>query len=101
MPDFSESFDALTDPDMWIDVATVGAGYMGASVAQTTIDGMTSFDVPNEVYGAGVVAVGYGMDFPQSGKVATGGALYTVDSLAQRAELKQEVTAIAQEQGGN
>jgi len=93
------SFDRLSNPDMWTDVAAVGAGYMGGSVAQTTLDGMTPFDVPNAAYGVVVAGAAAGMSFTYSNKVATGGALYALDAVAQRLELKQSVTSIGQ--GGN
>jgi hypothetical protein len=95
--ELDESFDLLTDADMWTDVAAIGAGYMGASVAQTVVDERIGFDLPNEVYGAAVAGVGYAYAPQYSAEIASGGALYTVDSLAQRAGLKNKVSNV----GGN
>ena len=94
--DLNKSVEKLAEPDLWEDALATGAGFMGASIAQTVIDGMTSFDVPNEAYGV-LVAVG-GQYAPEySNQVTVGGALYTADALAQRFELKQSITEI----GGN
>ena len=79
---------------MWVDVAAIGAGYMGASLGQSFLEGMVPFDVPNEVYGAGVAYLGYSVDAEYSNKVGTGGALYSLDSGAQRFGLKNAVTQI-------
>lgn len=92
----TEAFDDLVDADLWVDVAALGAGYMASSISQTVIDGISPFDVPNEAYGAGVAYVGYTVDFEYSTEMAHGGALYTVDSLAQRANLKNRVTSFAE-----
>lgn len=77
---------------MWLDVAAIGAGFMGASVGQTVLEVFMPFDVPNEAYGAGVAYVGLTVDVDYSNQVASGGALYTIDALAQRFELKSAVT---------
>lgn len=94
MENLTESADVLADPDMWEQAAATAGGYMGASVAQSTIDGMTSFDVPNEGYGLAVAAAGYQFGGAYSAELATGGAIYTLDSLAQRFGLKQSVTSM-------
>jgi len=88
----TQAFDQLVDADMWVDVAAIGAGYMGASLGQTVLDGMSPFEVPNEAYGIGVAYVGHTVSMDYSNRVATGGALYTIDALAQRAGLKSAVT---------
>lgn len=97
MQELDESFDLLTDAEMWTDVAAIGAGYMGASVAQTVIDGASSFDIPNEAYGAGVAAAGYAFAPTYEKQIASGGALYTVDAMAQRFGLKNRVSSIVEE----
>jgi len=93
--ELTDSFDDLADTEMWIEVAALGAGFMGASIIQTVGEGAVPFDLPNEVYGLGVAYVGFTVDMDHSNKVAMGGGLYTVDSLAQRAGLKNQITSIA------
>lgn len=97
MPFDSQTFDRLAEPNTWIDFAAIGGGYMGASLAQASLEGPLPFDLPNEAYGLGVAYVGYSVDMKHSSKVATGGGLYTVDALAQRFGLKDAVTSM----GGN
>ena len=92
-----DNFEQMADPEMWTDVAAIGGGFMGASLAQSTLESSMPFDVPNEAYGVGVAAVGLYVDADYTDKVAMGGGLYTLDALAQRAELKQKVTSM----GGN
>ena len=88
----NEAFDELVDADMWVDVAAIGAGYMSSSLVQSVGEGMSPFDLPNEVYGAAVVGGGAYLDAQYSNKMATGGALYTLDAAAQRFGLKNAVT---------
>jgi len=88
----NQAFEELTDTSMWTSVAAIGAGYMGSSLVQTLAEGVSPFDLPNEVYGAGVVAAATYTDAQYSNKVATGGALYTLDAVAQRFGLKNAVT---------
>ena len=95
--DLDESFDLLTDTEMWTDVAAIGAGYMGSSVAQTLIDERIGFDLPNEVYGAATAGVAYAYAPQYNAEIASGGALYTIDAAAQRFGLKNKVTNM----GGN
>ena len=96
MPELNESVEMLADPDLWEQAIATGAGYMGASLAQTVFDGMSPYDIPNEAYGVGV-AVG-GQYSPQyANEITVGGALYTADALAQRVGVKSEITALAEE----
>ena len=95
--ELADNFDALADMEMWADVAAIGGGYMGASLAQATLESSMPFDMPNEGYGVGVAAAGVYVDMDYSNEVAMGGGLYTLDALAQRANLKQRVTSM----GGN
>lgn len=90
----NQAFDELVDASMWTNVAAIGAGYMGASVLQTFGDETSPWDLPNEVYGAGVVAASTYVDVQYSNKMATGGALYTLDAVAQRFGLKNAVTEV-------
>lgn len=100
MPELADSFDALADEDLWMQTAAVAGGYMGASIAQSTLEGMMPFDVPNEAYGVAVAGVGYAYGGGFNRELTTGGALYTVDSLAQRVGVKQSITSMAAN-GGN
>ena len=93
MQDLNESFGEIVDPEMWTDVAALGAGFMGASVAQSVIDGVSPVDVPNEAYGVGVAYAGVTLDMDYSNKIAMGGGLYTIDALAQRAGVKNRVNS--------
>lgn len=97
MANLEESFDQMADADMWMDLAAIGGGYLGSTVAQSVIEGAAGFDAPNEVYGVGVAYLGYTVDVEYSDRMAMGGGLYTLDSLAQRVGLKERVTEI----GGN
>ena len=88
----TDSMDVLADPDMWETAAATAGGYLGSSIAQSTIDGMTGFDIPNEAYGLGVAYLGYGFSPEYNAELATGGMIYTVDALAQRFGVKQSIT---------
>jgi len=95
--DMTDSMDVIADPNMWETAAATAGGYLGSSIAQSAIDGMTGFDVPNEVYGLLVAYTGYEFSPAYNRELAVGGMIYTVDSLAQRFGVKQSVTNI----GGN
>lgn len=93
-----DSFDALADEDLWMETAAVAGGYIGSAVARGTVEGMLPFDLPNEAYGVGVAAAGYAYSPMYNKQVAMGGAVYTLDSLAQRAGVKGQITSFM---GGN
>lgn len=95
--DMTGSMDVLADPDMWEQAAATAGGYLGASLAQSTLEGSIPFDVPNEAYGLAVAYGGYQFGGSYSSELAIGGAIYTIDSLAQRFGLKESVTSL----GGN
>ena len=91
----SQTFDRLANPDLWIDVAAIGGGYLGASVVQVALEGNLPFDLPNEAYGLIVAYGGYTADMKHSSKLGTGGALYAFDAFAQRVGMKGAVTSMA------
>lgn len=101
MAELADSFDALADEQMWMQTVAVAGGYMGASVAQMTVDGMLPVDVPNEGYGLGVAAVGYAYGGGYNREIATGGALYTTDAFAQRIGVKESINQAAANAGGS
>lgn len=90
--ELQDNFEMLADADMWLDVAAVGGGYLGANVAQSVGDGVSPVDVPNEAYGLGVAVAGFAVDMDGYGRqVAVGGGLYAVDNLTQRFEIRDEI----------
>jgi hypothetical protein len=94
----TDSVDVLADPDMWEQAAVTAGGYLGSSIAQSTLEGMVPFDVPNEAYGLGVAYAGHQFGGSYSNEIAVGGMIYTADALAQRFGVKQSVTGFG---GGN
>jgi len=96
MTELADSFENVVDADLWEQAAAVGAGYMGASLAQTIGEGVTPFDLPNEVFGVGVAYAGYTFAPAYENEIAAGGAVYTLDSVAQRFGLKNRVTDLAE-----
>lgn len=97
MAELEDSFDALTDSETVARSAAVVTGYLGSSIAQSTIDGMSPFDVPNEAYGLAVAGAGYAYSPMYGEEILMGGVAYTLDSIAQRAGVKETVTDL----GGN
>ena len=92
--DMTDSMDVLADPDMWESAAVTAGGYLGSSIAQSTLEGTIPFDVPNEAYGLGVAYAGHQFGGGYSREIATGGMIYTVDALAQRFGVKESVTSL-------
>lgn len=88
--DFGDAFDDLVDTDFWVTAASVFVGFVAPIVLANVIEARGR-DLPNEVYGVGTAVVGLAMDYEM---VAAGGGVYVVDSLAQRLELKREVTQL-------
>jgi len=98
--ELTDSFEALADPEMMQRTAAVGGGYLGASLAQSTVDPMLPVDVPNEAYGIGVAAGAMSYSPMYGEEMALGGAVYTLDALAQRFGVKQSINQAAGN-GGN
>ncbi|WP_340101222.1 hypothetical protein [Salinibaculum salinum] len=90
--DLSNAFDQLAEPDYWTDVVLVFAGFMGAMIARAAVENMAGQNLPNEVYGVGVGALGLSMG---QYEVALGGAVHAVDNLAGTLGIKQSVVGMA------
>ncbi|WP_336001448.1 hypothetical protein [Halorientalis halophila] len=97
MPELADSFDALTDEDTVARSAAVAGGYLGSSMAQSTLEGAAPFDVPNELFGVAVGGLGYAYAPMYGEEILMGGVVYTLDAAAQRVGVKQSVTNL----GGN
>lgn len=93
MAELNDSIDPLMEDDYWMDVAAIAGGYGASMVLNTAVEDSVPFDVPNEAYG---VAVGAGSFYALDGDMAkmgaAGGGVYVLDSLAQRAGVKEKIT---------
>lgn len=88
--DFGDVFDDLVDTDFWVMAASVFVGFIAPIVLANVIEARGR-DLPNELYGVGAAAGGLAMGYEM---VAVGGGVFVVDTLAQRLELKREVTQL-------
>jgi hypothetical protein len=93
MANLTDSFDVLMDADEWERAGAVFAGFLAPTVVRKVGEGTTPFDVPDEAYGIAVM-IGSSYAPMYQGELALGGGVYTVDKLAERAELKQTVTEL-------
>jgi hypothetical protein len=84
------AFGTLADADLWEEAAAVTAGFLLPTVAHNLINGMTDYDVPDEAYGALVIA-GSSYSPMYSGEMALGGGVYVADKLLERFDLKQSI----------
>jgi hypothetical protein len=84
------AFGTLADAEMWEEAAAVTAGFLAPTVAQNLTNGLTDYDVPDEAYGALVVA-GSQYSPAYSGEMALGGGVYVADKLLERFGLKQTI----------
>lgn len=93
---FGESFDTLANDEFWLDVAMLFVGYFGSVLAAVAFESIGP-DLPNEMYGIGVIAVSE--TFSDYRMISAGGGLYTADVLAGRVGLKDQASALVE--GGN
>lgn len=91
--DAMDALDELADPEFWSQAGAVFAGFVGPTVARNLIEPNTSYDIPDEAYGALVVA-GAQYSPAYSRELMLGGGLYSVDKFAERMELKQHITEV-------
>jgi hypothetical protein len=89
-----EAFGNLADADMWEEAAAVTGGYLTPTLVRNLTEGRTEMDVPDELYGAAVMA-GSRYSPAYQNEIAVGGGLYVIDKALERFDLKQTVT------GGN
>lgn len=90
----SKTINMLTDTDFAMNVGFVAGGYAFAAVANNVAEGFGP-DLPNELYGvASVAGATYVLSGTDRKYAAAGGALYTVDALAQRVGVKDTVTEL-------
>lgn len=85
MADLTREFEQLVDPDMVVQFASIGGGYLVADLLNTVGEG--TIDVlPDEAYGA-LAFVGLGMAddmVPYSAEMQMGAGAYAVHQLAER-----------------
>jgi hypothetical protein len=86
MADFGDAFDNLADSEAWMNGGMVLAGLGASVVAKNGID--SRFDLPDEVYGVLVAAVGYMMGYDMA---AVGGIAHAGIHGAERVGLKSTV----------
>ena len=89
----TDALDELADPEFWSQAGAVFGGFMAPTVARNLIEPNTTYDIPNELYGAVVVAgAQYAPAYER--ELMLGGGLYTVDKLAERFDLKQHISQV-------
>jgi len=88
-----DALDELADPEFWSQAGAVFTGFVGPTVARNLIEPNTSYDIPDEAYGALVVA-GAQYSPAYSRELMLGGGLYSVDKFAERMDLKQHITEV-------
>jgi hypothetical protein len=81
--DFGNAIETVASEEMAVDVALIGGGYMAPELVQYIIEERAGRDLPNEAYGATVVAGGalYG---GAGRKVAIGGAVNVLEEVRSR-----------------
>lgn len=86
-----EAFGTIADAGTWEQAGAVFAGFLAPTLARNVIEGNTSIDTYDEVYGVGVMAASpYSPKY--SGEVAVGAGLYTLDTVLERTGYKETVT---------
>lgn len=93
MPDFADAFDTIADPSYLVDLAKVGGGYMSGVVIQSIVEGRTSTELPDVVYGAPGVVGGVAMGQPE---VAMGAGGYSTVALARQFNVESMLTGAAE-----
>lgn len=91
MPEFGDAFSELADTDNMMEAGMVLGGLGASVVVKNGID--SRFDLPDELYGVGVAAGAYSMDYDY---VAIGGLGYAGLQLAERVGLKGTVEQAGQ-----
>lgn len=90
--DLDMAFSALQNPQYWMDVAMVFAGFMGAIVARAVVENRANQNLPDEAYGIGLAAVGLGMGRYE---FALGAAAHAVNNLAGTLGVRDAVLSVA------
>lgn len=98
--DMSDSFEAVMDFDFLEEVAVLFAAFLAPSLIRILVEDLLPFDVPDAAYGVALaLAAGYAP--MHQNWIRAGGALYSVDKVAARVGIKQELTSMAQSAGGS
>lgn len=92
----TDSFDVLLDQEEWMQAGAVFSGYLAPTVARNVIEPNAPFNVPDELYGVGVMVAGQYSPMYET-EISLGGGVYAVDKLAERVDLQDRVAAV----GGN
>jgi len=88
-----DSLDELADPEFWTKAGAVFAGFMAPTVVRNIAEPHSPWDVPDELYGVGViVGAQYSPEYKRH--LMLGGGLYSVDKLAERLNLKQHISQV-------
>jgi len=91
MAEFADALGEVAETDLWMQAAAVFAAFLAPTVVRNIAEGMTPFDVPDELYGVLVVFLAqYSPAY--ANEIRIGGSVYAVDKLAERFDLKGAVT---------
>lgn len=97
MPDFADAFETLADPDYLMNAAKVGGGYMSGVLVQSIVEGRTSTNLPNVVYGVPGMVGGLSMGQME---IAMGAGGYSAVEAARGFGVESVLTGAAAGNGG-
>ncbi len=92
MAEFGDNFEKLADGEMWVNFIVLAAAYVATRGIETFAEGLTDYNIPNEVYGVLIIlgANGY-LDGRYREYGMAGGGVYVLDEVGKRFEIKQEL----------
>lgn len=97
MPDYGDAFDALAETENWYNVAVAGGAFLAAGIGKNIVESRGGTDLPDEAYGAGVIA---GSAMFLSGDMrkyaVIGGGLHTAEAAARRVGIKSRLTSMGE-----
>lgn len=88
----SNQYETLANGELWINFLVLAAAYVVTRGVETFAEGMTDFDIPNELYGVITILGANGWlagDYRQY--AMAGGGIYVLDEVGKRFEIKDEL----------
>lgn len=88
----SDQYETLANGEMWINFLVLAAAYIVTRGVETFAEGLTDFDIPNELYGLITILAANGSLEGETRQYAiAGGGIYVLDEVGKRFEIKQEL----------
>ena len=91
MADLEKTFDNVVDAEKGEEAAVAFAGFLAPLLVKSIVEGWTSFDVYDELYGLAVILIAEMALDSAARSAQIGGGIYILNRIARRYNVQQKI----------